>query len=43
MDENNIVGLEFRVPKDIEHGRGMKINTATLEVIEYGLGEVAFC
>ena len=36
-------GLEFRVSSDIEHGRGMKVETDTMEIIDYGLADVAFC
>lgn len=38
-----IFGLLYRISSDIEHGRGMKMNTDTMEIIEYGLGDVAFC
>lgn len=36
-------GLEFRVSSDIEHGRGMKVETDTMKIIDYGLADVAFC
>lgn len=38
-----IFGLEFRVDIDVEHQRGMKIDGETLEILEYGIGDVAFC
>ena len=36
-------GLQFRVSSDIEHGRGMKIETDNMDIIDYGLADVAFC
>lgn len=38
-----IFGAQFRVSSDLEHGRGMKIRSDTMEIIEYGLADVAFC
>jgi len=38
-----IFGLQFRVSSDVEHGRGMKLRADTMEIIEYGLADVAFC
>ena len=37
-----IVGLMFRVEQDVEHGRGMKISINSMEIIDYGLADVAF-
>ena len=43
-NENPLIfGLDFRVSSDIEHGRGMKVETDTLKIIDYGLADVAFC
>lgn len=43
QDQESIdFGLLFRVDFDVEHGRGLKINGGTLNIIEYGLGEIAF-
>lgn len=42
-DEDFIFGLLFRVEADIEHGRGMKLGLNSLEILDYGLGETAFC
>ena len=36
-------GLQFRVLSDVEHGRGMKIEADTMNIIDYGLADVAFC
>lgn len=41
-DEPLVFGLSFRVKFDIEHGRGMKIEAGTLNIIEYGDADVAF-
>lgn len=41
-DPEFIVGLMFRVEQDVEHGRGMKISINSMEIIEYGLADVAF-
>lgn len=38
-----VFGLAFTVDIDREHQRGMKINGETLEILEYGIGDVAFC
>ncbi len=38
-----IFGLEFWVDIDVEHQRGLKIDGNTLEILEYGIGDVAFC
>jgi hypothetical protein len=35
-------GLSFRVEADVEHGRGMKIDGATFEILKYGAADVAF-
>lgn len=37
-----VFGLQFRVEIDIEHGRGMKLNGDTLQILEYGSADVAF-
>ena len=43
QDENKLTfGLEFRVEVDVEHGRGLKVDGETLEVVDYGSGDVAF-
>ena len=41
-NEPLIFGLGFRVVADIEHGRGMKVRADTMEIIDYGLADVAF-
>lgn len=41
--DSMVFGLEFRVDIDIEHQRGMKIDGETLKILEYGIGDVAFC
>lgn len=41
-DPEFIVGLMFRVEQDVEHGRGMKISINSMEIIDYGLADVAF-
>ena len=38
-----LFGLEFWISLDEEHGRGMKIRSDSMEIIEYGLADVAFC
>ena len=38
-----IFGAQFKLPSDEEHGRGMKIRSDSMEIIEYGLADVAFC
>ena len=35
-------GVLFRVDRDIEHGRGMKLEGASFSILDYGLGDVAF-
>lgn len=42
-EQTLVFGAQFRVSSDIEHGRGMKIRSDTMEIIEYGLADVAFC
>ena len=42
-DSDFVFGLLFRVEKDAEHGRGMKISLGSMEILEYGLGDAAFC
>ena len=43
QDADSLVfGLEFRIDADVEHGRGLKIDGETLEILEWGIGEVAF-
>jgi hypothetical protein len=37
-----VFGLMFRVDVDVEHGRGLKVDGDTLEILEYGIGDVAF-
>ncbi|KPN70569.1 hypothetical protein [Neisseria sp. 83E34] len=41
-DSTLIFGLEYHIEEDREHGRGIKI-TENMEIIEYGLGDVAIC
>ncbi len=41
--DSMIFGLLFRVDIDVEHQRGLKIDGETLEILEYGIGDVAFC
>ncbi|MDW5418794.1 hypothetical protein R6242_19685 [Iodobacter sp. CM08] len=43
FESNLIIGLEFYTTSDAEHGRGFKINTDELSIVEYGLADVAFC
>jgi hypothetical protein len=38
-----IFGLQFRVSSDVEHGRGMKVEADTMNIIDYGLADIAFC
>lgn len=42
LEEDIIFGLLYRIEEDIEHGRGIKI-TSNMEIIEYGIGDVAIC
>lgn len=42
-DEPLIFGLQFRVSSDVEHGRGMKVEDGTMNIIDYGLADIAFC
>ena len=37
-----VFGLEYRIDADVEHGRGLKIDGETFEILEWGIGEVAF-
>ncbi|RYS61131.1 hypothetical protein EAI95_04150 [Streptococcus sp. bf_0095] len=41
-DGDQIFGLEFGLREDSEHGRGLKFSLNSLEILEYGLGEVAY-
>ena len=41
-DIDLIFGLEFGLREDSEHGRGLKFSLNSLEILEYGLGEVAY-
>lgn len=42
QDETNIIfGLLFNVSADREHGRGAKIESSSLKIVEYGLADVA--
>lgn len=41
-DIDLIFGLEFGLREDSEHGRGLKFSHNNLEILEYGLGEVAY-
>lgn len=43
QNEDGLFGLEFRPEFDIEHGCGLKMNAIDYEIIEIGLGDVAFC
>lgn len=42
-DSPLLFGLEFWISSDREHGRGMKIEADTMNIVDYGLGDVAFC
>lgn len=42
-DADFIFGLLFGVKADSEHGRGMKLRLDPLEILDYGLADVAFC
>ena len=41
-DIDLIFGLEFGLREDSEHGRGLKFSLNSLEILEYGIGEVAY-
>lgn len=41
-DIDLIFGLEFGLREDSDHGRGFKVSLNSLEILEYGLGEVAY-
>lgn len=41
--DSMVFGLLFGVDVDIEHDRGLKIDGDTLKILEYGIGDVAFC
>lgn len=41
-DIDLIFGLEFGLKEDSEHGRGLKFSLNSLEILEYGLGEIAY-
>ena len=41
-DVDLIFGLEFGLREDSEHGRGLEFSLKSLEILEYGLGEVAY-
>ena len=41
-DIDLIFGLEFGLREDSEHGRGLKFSLDSFEILEYGLGEVAY-
>ena len=41
-DTDLIFGLEFGLREDSDHGRGFKVSLNSLEILEYGLGEVAY-
>lgn len=41
--ESMVFGLLFGVDVDSEHQRGLKIDGDTLEIFEYGIGDVAYC
>jgi|SRR5678815_3873350 hypothetical protein len=40
--DSMVFGLEYRIDADVEHGRGLKIDGETFEILEWGIGEVAF-
>ena len=42
-DSDFVFGLQFNVKADSEHGRGMKLTLDPLQIIDYGLADVAFC
>lgn len=37
-----IFGLEFGLIEDSKHGRGLKFSLDSFEILEYGIGEVAY-
>ena len=41
-DIDLIFGLEFGLREDSEHGRELKFSLDSLEILEYGIGEVAY-
>ena len=41
-DVDLIFGLEFGLREDSEHGRGLKSSLNSFEILEYGIGEVAY-
>lgn len=41
-DIDLIFGLEFGLREDSEHGRGLKFSLNSFEILEYGIGEVAY-
>ena len=41
-DVDLIFGLEFGLREDSEHGRGLKFSLNSFEILEYGIGEVAY-
>ena len=41
-DIDLIFGLEFGLREDSEHGRGLKFSLNSFEILEYGLGEIAY-
>ncbi|BAV80083.1 hypothetical protein SNAG_1209 [Streptococcus sp. NPS 308] len=41
-DIDLIFGLKFGLKEDSEHGRGFKFSLNSLEILEYGLGEIAY-
>ncbi len=43
QDQDSLVlGLEFWVDFDVEHGRGIKIDVSDFVILEYGFADVAF-
>ena len=42
-EEEGRGGGQFRVSSDVEHGRGMKVEDGTMNIIDYGLADIAFC
>ena len=41
-DIDLIFGLEFGLREDSEHGRGLKFSLDSFEILEYGIGKVAY-
>jgi len=41
-DIDLIFGLEFGLKEDSEYGRGLKFSLDSFEILEYGIGEVAY-